>query len=127
VQSRLSETKLNKRCILAAVFLILLIVEWGSHALAYASHPSNEGQAISASEEDHQDPCKTLILCSDSGRKDQQTPNLGHDVSQHNAFFARPSNSRRLAGFRFEPDMPLETVNRILRPPDPQFHPPELS
>jgi hypothetical protein len=105
--------------------MILLLAEWGSHGIIYANATSSEGQAISASEDEHEDPCKTLVRCSD-GRRQDQVPNFAHDGSQHNAIFNGLSSSGRRNGVNDDPRCTRD-ITGLSRPISPPFHPPELS
>ena len=119
--------KENKTRILAAFFLIVFLAEFGSHAVICADHSSSGEQAIYSHESGHDDPCKTLVLCSDSNRKDKQMPNLGHDATQHNALFDGRSSVFPQIGVQKGPKIPFTTAHSLFRPPSPPFHPPELS
>lgn len=119
-------TKNNLRRIIAVSFLVFLLAEWGSHGVIYANSTSVDEQAVSADEGGHQDPCATLI-CSDGQRRNRQTPSLGHDATQHNAFFDQLSDLPRLIRPQKDPGLPSRAVNRLFRPIIPPFHPPELS
>ena len=116
------------RRLVAAAFLLFLLVEWGSHGLAFAHSASAAKDRAAYSEEDgHDDPCKTMIRCSDGRRQDQKTPNLGHDKSQYNAFLRHmPDPFDRNAGLN-RTRLPREKVYALTRPISPPFHPPELS
>ena len=118
-------TREHLRLILAAVFAVVLFAEWGSHGVILSHHSNVGGVAASNSERGHDDPCKTLI-CNDSQRRDQGF-RFSHESSQHNAFFdaLAPSNERLDAGSSRL--LLHEIVSGISRPPDPEFHPPEIS
>ena len=111
--------------LLAAAFLIFLLVEWGSHSLAFSHTGSTEGTAVHYNENEHDDPCKTLIRCPDGNRQD--APNVRSDGNQHTAF---PSTLLRLHGVAGL--LEATTIERgkvpLLRPNvRPPFHPPEFS
>ena len=110
--------------ILALGFLVLLLAEWGSHAAIYANASSPEGTAAYSNENGHEDPCKTLVRCSDGQR--QQVLKLSHDVTQHNGFVPRLSDIRQAAVLYVNPLFPRSNLVGLFRPPDPPFHPPEL-
>ncbi|MGH9946737.1 MAG: hypothetical protein ACRD6X_06035 [Pyrinomonadaceae bacterium] len=120
-------TSENLRRVFALAFLFFLLAEWGSHGVIFAHASSSEGQAFSAKETGHEDPCKTLIQCTDGKRQNQQVPNLGHDASQHNAFFDRLSNLMLRKSLYKEPQLTRERVSGLFRPVSPPFHPPEIS
>jgi len=106
--------------------MILLLAEWGSHGIIYANSNSTEGQAISSSEREHEDPCKTLIQCSD-GRRQDQVPSFTHDANQHNGFVPRLSDLGRTGSFYGNAPISPSNLIGLFRPPDPLFHPPELN
>ena len=115
------------RRILAAAFLLLLIVEFGSHGLIYAhSTSSQEGAAMQSSERGHEDPCRTMI-CSEGRKRDQQVPSFTHDASQHNTLFDRLAGLRNLSDIDRDKPMSFEDANALFRPPLPPFHPPKAS
>ena len=119
--------KVNKTRLLSAFFLIVFLAEFGSHAVICSDHSSSGEQAIYSHESGHDDPCKTLVLCSDSNRKDKQMPNLGHDATQHNALFDGRSSRFPQICFEKGPKIPFATAHSLFRPPSTPFHPPELS
>ncbi len=84
-------------------------------------------QSISSYEGDHDDLCKSLVLCSDSGRRDKQVPKLGHDASQHNALFDASSGLLPQIDIHKDPRIPFSNGFGVARPPDPHFHPPQTS
>ena len=120
--------KANFHRLIAMVFLVLLLVEWGSHGLAFSHSYSLEGQAqaIGFDEQGHEDPCKTMVHGTDGTRPEKPVPNLGHDVTQANAFFAISAIELRI-GLRKDPRLSHAQVNGLFRPVSPPFHPPELS
>ena len=107
--------------------MIVFLAELGSHVVICANHSSIDEQSISSNDGGHDDPCKTLVLCSDSNRKDKQMPNLGHDATQHNALFDGRSSLSPQIGVDKSPKIPFTTAHSLFRPPSPPFHPPELS
>jgi hypothetical protein len=117
----------NARCIFAAVFVLVLLAEWGSHGIIFSQREQVGETAMSSSDRGHEDPCGTLILCSDGRRNDQQVPSFSHNSSQHNAFFDSNSNTCRNYVIVSDPLGHSSFVFGISRPPDPAFHPPELS
>ena len=117
----------NFRRLLAGFFLLFLLSEWGSHALICNGASSHDEQSVSASEYGHEDPCQTLVLCSDGKRKDQQTSTLGHDACQHNALLDTLTDLRPLTGASKDPGLLFAWADRLYRPPSPPFHPPKLT
>ncbi len=119
--------KENKRRLLAALFLVFFLAEIGSHIVICAEHSSIDKQSISFSESNHDDPCKTLVLCGESSRRDKQVPKLGHDFSQHNALFDASSGMLSPTDIHKDPPIPFSTGHGLFRPPSPPFHPPQTS
>ncbi len=119
--------KENKRRLLAALFLVFFLAEMGSHIVICAEHSSIDEQSVSLSESNHDDPCKTLVLCGESSRRDKQVPKLGHDAAQHNALFDASSGLLPQIDIHKDPLIPSSTGHRLFRPPSPPFHPPQTS
>lgn len=119
--------KENRRRLLAAAFLFVFLAEMSSHVIICSDRSLNNESFVSANEAGHDDLCKTMVLCSDGRRKDQQMPNLGHDASQHNALFYRGADFLAQLEFQKDAQSPFSTAHCIFRPPSPPFHPPELS
>ena len=114
------------RWIFAVFFAAVLFAEWGSHSIILSQeYSSGGGQSMTTSERGHDDPCSTLI-CSDGQRKDQGFK-FSHESSQHNAFFQPPSKSEGALEVSTDHISRFSIVFEIFRPPDPAFHPPELS
>lgn len=112
---------------MAAVFLFVFFAEFGSHTLICSNRSSDEMSSVSANEKGHEDPCKTLVLCSDGSRKDRQLPAFGHDAAQHNALFDRSAYLLADSVVTRDVTIPFSTEDGLFRPPDPPFHPPRLS
>lgn len=124
--STLSKKDIQRR-LLAALFMLVFLAEAGSHGMICSSNSSADELSVSSSQDGHDDPCKSLILCSDSKRKDQQLPGFSHDSMQHNAIFDRRQDLDTQFGVDNEPRIPFATGHTLFRPPSPPFHPPELS
>lgn len=115
----------NVRAALAAAFLFVLISEWGSHSVVCADHSSVDARSMSARQNGHEDPCQTLVLCSDNKQRDQQLPKLGHDATQHNGLLDVLAGLRpKLVATRDIP-IPFATGDGLFRPSKPPFHPPK--
>ncbi len=119
--------KQSWRRILAAVFLIFLLAEWGSHSVIKANSLSADAPSISANDVPHDDPCDTLMLCSDRGRNDQQRSNLGREATQHSAPLDLLSDLCHRILVRDESRFEYSTAYGLYRNISPPFHPPELS
>ena len=113
----------NLRRFIAAAFLLFLLVEWGSHGLAFSHAASDEGAAIESTESGHEDPCKTLVRCPDGKQQDQPGPR--YDSSQHNLFLAGLFEARFVTGLTTPDPIDRSRIGRIYRSPSPPFHPPE--
>lgn len=122
----ISAKKENLRRLFAVFFLIILLAEWGSHGMNNQRASSIDAQAISADQGSHDDPCRSLIVCSDSQRKDRQMPTFSHEV-MHNGLLDLMSAFRPRIDVQGDSSIPFATANFLFRPPDPAFHPPELS
>ncbi len=115
------------RRFIAAAFLVFLLAEWGSHSVAFAHAYEGEGDAVYSEESGHEDPCKTLIRCSDGPSENRPVPLIGHDLSQHNALFDHHYKTRRRGGTYKDPRIIRSKISGLSRTLNPPFHPPELS
>ena len=113
--------------IVATAFLFVMLVEWGSHNLAFAHSGYPAGMvSVNASEDDHDDPCKSLACCQ--SRKEGGTViSPSHHLPSYNSYAEVvrfiPAYSRD-----FVPAPSLrDDVRGIFRPKDPLLHPPEFS
>ncbi len=114
----------RRRRLLSALFVIVFVAEFGSHAIIYASHTGGDARSFSSSEGGHEDPCQTLVLCR-SQRKDQQLPAFGHDSSQHNALFDPLRNLEPLIDSLKDAKISRTNAHCLFRPPNPPFQPPK--
>jgi len=119
--------KKSCRRLLAGTFLILLIAEWGSHVVIEAPAQYGDAPSITASDTKPGDLCDTLILCSDSGRREQQSQDAGRQVIQHNGAPDILSNLHLLIAGRSPDSLDFSCSHGLSRPVSPPFHPPELS
>lgn len=114
--------------ILAMMFLAVMLIEWGSHSLAFTHSGSPGGMiAISSSEPEHEDPLHTMVDCCENGKNGGTVVSPSHHLPSFNSFvelirFA-PVYARDIAATL----LLREDVQRIFRPKDPLLHPPELS
>jgi hypothetical protein len=113
--------------VLALAFLFVMLVEWGSHNLAFAHSGYPAGMvSVNAREDDHDDPCKSLTCCQ--SRKEGGTViSPSHHLPSYNSYSEGvqfiPAYSRD-----FVPAPSLrDDVRGIFRPKDPLLHPPEFS
>jgi len=113
--------------VVAVAFLFVLLVEWGSHSLAFVHHEAVSGMAsINVVPTEHGDPCKTMTCCE--GRDDGRTaPNFSHHLVTYFSQFAVSDRNLSLGHSFVASPFPREGVRRISRPKDPLLHPPELS
>lgn len=114
------------RRIVAAAFVLFLLAEWGSHLAFHIYDRTPAAVAVSAAEEHRDDPCRSLVLCRD-GRRDQKVANVGHDIIPQTALFERFSDVEATLASREGKRIPFGDADIILRPPEPPFHPPELT
>jgi hypothetical protein len=120
----------NLRLVFAALFLFVLLAEWGSHSMHYASASfadAADEQSISTDQSGHEDPCQTLAVCSEGSRKDRQTQNLSHDFSQHNGLIDLMSDISTRMDAHNDPPFLYGRDDALFRPPSSPFHPPKLS
>lgn len=112
--------------LLAVAFLSVMLVEWGSHSLAFAhAAPPAGSTAFSAVEVEHDDPCRTVVCC-ESRKNDQTVPNIAHDISP-NSLLGLPDGQLRFRRAVREPVIPRKNAHGILRPINPLLDPPEFS
>jgi hypothetical protein len=112
------------RRLLAAVFVLFFLAEFGSHAVICSGEHSGGGPAISSADRGHEDPCTTLIQCG-YDQNNRQAPKLGHDAAQHNALFDRLFELS--AANLLLQERPIATHQGVplFCPKDPPFHPPK--
>lgn len=110
---------------LAAVFLALMVFEFASHGMICVNRYHSEEPAVVATDYGHDDPCQTLVMCSQSRQRDQQQPRFGHETVQHNGLVGLFDINTPL----FDPCSSRASLHsstrEIFRPPDPPFQPPE--
>lgn len=111
---------------LALAFLFVMLVEWGSHSLAFAhAAPVSGLTAFSGAEVEHDDPCRTVVCCE--GRKNDQTvPSISHDISPSSLLDLADGQLRFRRALR-EPSIHRKDVHGIFRPISPLLDPPEFS
>ena len=116
--------KETKRRLLAALFLICFFAEVGSHVVICAAHSPGVERSFSSSDRGHDDPCRSLVLCSDSRRGGKQGPTLGHDASQHNPLFDVRCSFLPPVEWREKTTMNF-SARFLRRARRPHFHPPQ--
>ena len=119
--------KKGLRRVFAVAFLAFLLVEWGSHNLAFAHASSDDGRAVQSQDGGHEDPCKTLIRCSDGPGRNQPVLKLSHDILQYSNFFDNLLSTPRWSDLHKDPRLRRGPVLALFRPSDPLFHPPKVS
>ena len=121
--------KKHKRAFLAAAFLLVLLSEWGSHSMICSGQTfvGEDERSISAAGHGHEDPCRSLVLCSDNKQRDRQAPKLGHDATQHNGLIDVLASLRPNVAVAGDVPIPLGSGDALFRPPKPPFHPPKQS
>lgn len=125
---KLRERNLRKFSrILAAAFLALLVFEFASHGMICSNQHDSEENAVYATDYGHEDPCQTLVMCSQSRQRDQQQPRSAHDTVQHNGLSSIFELDQRLFDLRSDLTHLRSSVGEIFRPPDPPFQPPKRS
>jgi hypothetical protein len=123
--------KKRLRLVFAALFLFVLLAEWGSHGMHYAGSSSAADvvgePSVFADGNAHDDPCKTLVVCGEGSRKDHKPANLTHNSSQHNGVIDHLSQIRTRIDVHNDPPIHPKEAHALFRPPDLPFHPPRLS
>ncbi|MBP9664171.1 MAG: hypothetical protein KBD94_06080 [Pyrinomonadaceae bacterium] len=115
-----------RRRFVAAAFLLFLLAEWGSHTAVHINNSTVRAAAVSAAEDHREDPCRSLVLCSDSRRRDRQTLNVAHDLMPP-VTLAGASAEIALLSATDRQVQPFHTADGLTRPPDPHFRPPQLA
>ncbi|MEQ1762963.1 MAG: hypothetical protein ABL984_07455 [Pyrinomonadaceae bacterium] len=117
----------NLHVILAMAFLFVMLVEWGSHNLAFAHSGYPAGMvSVSARDDGHDDPCKSLTCCQNR-KEGGSVLSPSHHLPSYNSYSEIlqfvPAYSRDFVAQA----SPREDVHGIFRPKDPLLHPPEFS
>jgi hypothetical protein len=117
----------NIHALVAVAFLFVMLVEWGSHSLAFVhAAPITGLVSVGGSDAEHDDPCRTIVCC-ESRKNDQKAPGFTHDLFPYGSAIECAGIGRRLNGSSEVRPVPREAVDRIFRPKDPLLHPPEFS
>ena len=127
--ARLSRASTRRfHVVMAVAFLFVMLVEWGSHNLAFAHSGYSSGMvAVNAGDSNHDDdPCRTLTCCQ-RHKEGGTVVSPSHHIPSFNSYVELvrfvPSYSRD-----YVPAPSLgENVRGIFRPKDPLLHPPEFS
>jgi len=125
VESRLRANKELARYIVAAAFLFFLLAEWSAHAIVHINNVRAAAIAVTVRPE-HPDHHGSLVLCNDSGRNDQQLPNVAHDLSPAASMPCGILDIATAATDDLVPT-PSQRAGALSRPPDPHFRPPETA
>jgi hypothetical protein len=114
--------------IVAAVFLCALIVEWGSHNLAFAHAKAESGLvAVGGAGSAHIDPCGAVV-CFECRRSEQSLPrSISHDAPPCRPFADVADIDRRADGILEQPSIPRRDARRIFRAAEPPHQPPQFS
>lgn len=113
--------------VVAVAFLFVMLVEWGSHNLAFAHSGYPVGMvSVNASETENDDPCRTLTCCQ-RHKEGGTVLSPSHHIPSYNSYLEViqfiPAYSRDFV----VPSSSQDDVQRIFRPKDPLLHPPEFS
>ena len=113
--------------LLAVAFLFVMLVEWGSHSLAFAHAAPVSGLiSVSGGEAEHEDPCRTIVCC-ESRRNDQKVPGISHDLFPCSSAIEHANGEPRINLLSEEPVPSHNAADGIFRPKDPLLDPPEFS
>jgi len=124
---RFNEKDIKWMRLLAGLFLFILLAEFASHGAICAVVYHHSEAEMTATGHDSEDPCQTLVLCSNTREKERQAASFAHDKVQHNGL---------IGGLLLPADNTLNTdavlfffpdTRPRFRPPDLLFRPPELS
>lgn len=127
MRSREISSRMTKGLI-AALFLFFLLAEWGSHGVICAAyHGSDNAPSAASAPIDHEDPCDTLVVCSDSRGRERRAPSFNHDAMQHNGLMDVIREIAANVKVTRDPRLAPSNVKGLSRPPDLPFNPPELS
>jgi hypothetical protein len=113
------------RWILGAVFLVVLLAEWGSHSLTFSHTMGGDGSTVHSTGYGHDDPCKTLVHSPDG--KQQNPPSPRHNVSPFAGFLFADLDPQLSVHQAKPPLSDRERIDPLSRPLNPPFHPPEFS
>lgn len=113
--------------LLAVAFLFVVLVEWGSHNLAFAhAEPTTGLVAVTNVDGEHVDLCRTIACCE--GRKHEQlAPNSAHEIPNYAPVVERSGERLLFDRLRKEPPLIRGDACGIFRPTNPLLHPPEFS
>jgi hypothetical protein len=112
--------------IMAAAFLVVLLVEWGSHSLAFAHAEPARGLVAIDVEVEHDDPCRSMTCC-ERRRSDKPAGTFFHDLKPTNSMIDIVFTHEAIEQLSEAPPIPRDDARRIFRPAEPPIHPPELS
>ena len=110
------------------MFLVVMLVEWGSHSLAFAHSGTPGGLiAVNAPEPEHDDPCPTLTTCCERSNNGSTVISPAHHIPSYNSYVELYDPVPSWTRDPFVAPADREDARRIFRPKDPLLHPPELS
>ena len=113
--------------LISAFFLVVLLAEFASHGTICAVVDHDEPPAISASDRNGEDPCRTLVLCSNTREKERQTASFAHDKVPHNGLFGSYQLPLAKASQTGSTVFLFPGASARFRPPDLLFRPPKLT
>lgn len=124
---RFNEKDIKWIRLLAGLFLFILLAEFASHGAICAVVYHHSEAEMTATGHDSEDPCQTLVLCSNTREKERQAASFAHDKVPHNGLIgglllpADNTSNTKAVLFFFSDTRPR------FRPPDLLFRPPELN
>jgi hypothetical protein len=107
-------------------FVLFLLVEWSSHTMVHTGMHTPLASSASANPGTADDPCHSFVHCDDGGHRGRQVPSPGHDLTPNILLDLLPGLDTP-ADFHLKTPILMTVVDGLSRPPDPAFHPPELS
>lgn len=119
-----SVNKHNLRLIFAAMFLFVLLAEFGAHVMAHANAPHGH-ELVSVAGGGPDEPCAHVMPCCDNRHSDQPVPNSSHQVIPND--FLEITHFFPEVEVNVSPPIPFSQANALYRESSPPFHPPRLS
>ena len=111
--------------LIAGIFMILLLAEWGSHA-AFPLHAEAAGASVITSVMHDNDLCDTLILCNDPTHRERELPNSFGEVTHFGGSVDIDARRFDSPFYRVASPLGFPSAKPLTRPIRPPFHPPEL-
>lgn len=112
--------------VVAVAFLFVLLVEWGSHSLAFVHSPAATGLVAVDVDVEHDDPCRSMACC-ERRKGEKPASSFFHDLKPSNSIIDIAIEAACEEDLRDVASIPRDDAHRIFRPSEPPLLPPELS